>query len=485
MMKSVVSYRFLIAAVFASSTANAEYLRESAQRLRHFDDKDPSTYQVSAQNPEAAKLFAQLANNRDAPLDYEGEKIDEEAKAEEEAFQGLLGALERIGVRSMSPTAAPTPADTTFPSTSPTSAPSVATSDSPTVSTGPSASPSLRPTLAIGQTSSPTSSPTFAPTTPPTSAPTATPTVLPTLQPTVTPSQAPTIAPTTLSPTSTPTLARCGISEEDRNARLLALLELEVVDSSVLLDMTTPQGLATDWILNQDEAVICPDDPKFLQRWVLAVIYYSTGGDEWVQCSANPLATDDCGNIVPNLGATRFLSGGSECDWAGISCIDDCVTEIEFEENNLNGIIPTEIGLLSDLAVWGMERGGLTSTIPTEVGRLTKLIFLDLDFNQLTGSLPDELFTLTDLTQLDVNDNQLTGSINNIGVFTAMEFLQLHSNEFTGTVPTEVGTFTNLAAFTLHETLISGTMPAEAPRRTSNARAARTVVRKQSDALPL
>ena len=411
-MKFLISYHFLIVAVFVGSGANAEYLRESAQRLRHFDNEDPSTYQTSAQNPEASKLFAMLANDRDTPLDEEGKKIEEEAKAEEEAFHGLLGALEKVGVRSMPPTDAPISANTTFPSASPTNAPSLAASDSPTVSTSPSDSPSLPPILPLGQTSSPTSpptlapttSPTFVPTAPPTFSPTVTPTAVPTvpptLQPTDTPSQNPTSTPTTQSPTSTPTLAQCGISEEDRTDRILALLAQEVIDGSVLLDMTTPQGLATDWILNQDGAVTCPDDPKFLQRWVLAVMYYSTGGDEWIQCSANPLATDDCGSALPNVGATRFLSSGSECEWAGISCIDDCVTEIEFEENNLNGIIPTEIGLLSDLAVWGMERGGLTSTIPTEVGLLTKLIFLDLDFNQLTGSLPSELFTITALTQL-------------------------------------------------------------------------------------
>ena len=38
-----------------------------------------------------------------------------------------------------------------------------------------------------------------------------------------------------------------------------------------------------------------------------------------------------------NLPESRFLSADSECQWAGISCINECVTEIEFEENNLVG----------------------------------------------------------------------------------------------------------------------------------------------------
>jgi hypothetical protein len=125
----------------------------------------------------------------------------------------------------------------------------------------------------------------------------------------------------------------------------------------------------------------------------------------------------------------------------------------------LDGTIATEVGLLSGLAIWGMEQGTLRSTIPTEIGNLTNLIFLDLDFNQLTGTLTTQLLSLSSLTQLDLNNNQFSGSINGIGVFPQMEFLQLHDNLFTGTVPNAVGNYSGLRAFTIHETSIQGTMP--------------------------
>lgn len=129
------------------------------------------------------------------------------------------------------------------------------------------------------------------------------------------------------------------------------------------------------------------------------------------------------------------------------------------ELNNLVGTIPTEIALLPELRVWGMERGTLRGKIPTEVGLLSNLIFIDLDFNKLTGSLSSELLSLSSLTQLDINDNEMTGSIEGIGVFPNMEFLQLHNNSFTGTVPQAVGSYTKLEAFTLHESDITGIMP--------------------------
>ena len=409
-MPVFTSTRLLLAVAFGASI-EAQYLRESAQRLRHFDNRDPSTFQYWGENAQAQQLFADMVNNPDTPVEEAVEEIEEKQAAEQEAFQALLETMAKIGARSMPPTEAPTvsvmPSDvpSQVPTTSvmpsdvpstvptpapnvtgrPTAAPTITASASPSLSTAPSALPTLRPTPPTAvDPQELTDFPTFGPTSAPTSSPTV----------------SPTSAPSTAAPTVVPTLAECGISAQERAQRIMTVLQGAVVDSSILVDLTTPQGLATEWILNQDAAVACPDDPKFLQRWVLAVIYYSTNGDQWVQCSDNPAATDDCGNLLPFLGATRFLSAGTECDWAGISCINGCVSEIEFEENNLVGTIPTEIGLLSDLAVWGMERGGLTSTIPTEVGMLKKLIFLDLDFNALTGSLPTELFTLTDLTQL-------------------------------------------------------------------------------------
>jgi hypothetical protein len=129
------------------------------------------------------------------------------------------------------------------------------------------------------------------------------------------------------------------------------------------------------------------------------------------------------------------------------------------ELNNLVGTIPTELGLLENLELLGLERGGLHGTIPTQLGALSNLYFLDMDFNELTGSLPSELFALSLLEQLDLNDNRLTGSIDGIGVFPKMAFMQLHGNAFTGTVPAAVGSYSDLGTFTLHRSQISGTMP--------------------------
>ena len=121
----------------------------------------------------------------------------------------------------------------------------------------------------------------------------------------------------------------------------------QVANSTLIRNRATPQGRATEWIIQDDLAGICPDNPKLIQRWALAVMYFSTGGDDWTECFMDDVS---CPTSLTFLGDDAFLSESNECEWAGISCdVEACVTEIEFEDNNLAGTIPTELGLLEDL----------------------------------------------------------------------------------------------------------------------------------------
>jgi hypothetical protein len=122
----------------------------------------------------------------------------------------------------------------------------------------------------------------------------------------------------------------CNISSAQRAAQITASLE-SVTDPALINDVFSPQGRAATWLIEEDVRLLCPPDDKLIQRWVLAVIYFSTGGDTWNQCSA--LGADFCGTQDPFLGKRRYLSEFNECQWAGISCnVDSSVTEIEFGE---------------------------------------------------------------------------------------------------------------------------------------------------------
>ena len=146
----------------------------------------------------------------------------------------------------------------------------------------------------------------------------------------------PTAGPTTASPTLSPTLAPtlpCGMTAEDRAEEILFTL-VDISSPALLSDPTTPQGRAFRWLVDEDAFYVCPSDNTcdVVQRFVLAVVYYSTNGEAWFQCSSNRAASDDCGNDFPfDQGQSRFLAPVSECNWAGIRCSEDlCVTDIEF-----------------------------------------------------------------------------------------------------------------------------------------------------------
>lgn len=187
-------------------------------------------------------------------------------------------------------------------------------------------------------TSSPSAQPTEIFSNVPSLRPSSGPSFTPSLSPLATPPSVITDSPVSSDSVSPPSSIEfdtvcAGITVQQREQQILAILKA-VVDPSVdLLDNSTSQGQATTWLLSMDQFRICPDNKKLIQRWTLAVTYFSTGGNNWDECSANPMATDMCGMFAPFMGSDRFLSAGSECNWAGIDCdSNNCVTAIDYGE---------------------------------------------------------------------------------------------------------------------------------------------------------
>ena len=148
----------------------------------------------------------------------------------------------------------------------------------------------------------------------------------------------------------------------------MLIIENEISSSSDLIDETTPQYKALDWILFTDLGT-CPEDHNLADRYALAVIYFATNGDLWSACNA---VTSP--NIAPceEGDEGRFLSTGNECDWYGVVCDEQNeIYEILLRNNNLSGTIPNEIGTA-----------------------LQAVVSLELDQNVITGSIPDNIDNL-------------------------------------------------------------------------------------------
>lgn len=301
---------------------------------------------------------------------------------------------------------------------------------------------------------------------------------MPTPQPTSSPSLSPSLSPTN----------PCNLSPELR-ALGIRLLAESVSTTADLNDPDSAQGMALNWITNEDaiEPVLCPDDAKLLQRYIMAVFYFGMGGGTWDQCNApadfnNQQAIDNANELcnrlvtpfpIPNrIGETStdaWLSPVNECFWGGLACYGDdtsnrtlCMDQIDFEADGLSGTLVSELSHLDDLRFLILEQGTTSGPIPSAFGDFESLLVLDMDFNELTGPIPEELYNARTIQQLDLNNNTLTGKISTrINEFRFLRFFQINSNLMTGTIPTEMGDLEFLNWAFMGDNNFVGIMPPE------------------------
>ena len=210
---------------------------------------------------------------------------------------------------------------------------------------------------------------------------------------------------------------------------------------SKLEDPTSPQFRALEWLKSNSPTVDELKVKPIAQRYVLAVLYFSTNGEEW-------------------LDNTGWLSSDEECEWFSTSTSSKnnvCdrsgrVTEINLRSNNLNGILPSELVLLAENLTRIQVNGNtLSGTFPSFVGEMTNLVRFHAHWNLLSGTVPTNLGELSSsLLSLRVGHNDFVGTIpRQLGDLESLEALDLSSNELTGTIPSFLGDLSNLSTYTV------------------------------------
>ena len=189
----------------------------------------------------------------------------------------------------------------------------------------------------------------------------------------------------------------------------------------------------------------------------LRALYLSTNGDSWNnQVGANdPWPDENFFNMVPNIGPSNDMSG-----WYGVTCTNGRVTGLDLSLNNLDGTLPAELGLLTELEELNLTGNNLSDTIPSELGQLSNLTLLALGDNVLTGPIPDSLVNLTNLVSLLLHNNMLSGSFPLwLTTLTNLEQLNISQNMLTGTLPEELSNLINLQVLALDENNFEGFIP--------------------------
>jgi len=212
------------------------------------------------------------------------------------------------------------------------------------------------------------------------------------------------------------------------------------------INLSSPVGSKNSLKSSWPESSSIGKNVSSLERDALVALYNSTAGGSWTN-NTNWLSGDPCVD-----------------EWFGVSCDpgDTMVTDLSLFDNNLSGILPSELGNLTSLTVLNLSWNSLTGAIPTEIGGLTNLGNLDLSRNTLSGTIPSELGNLSSLFFLQLSDNQLSGNIpSELGNLSNCYMLSLDFNQLTGSIPSELGNLSNLVYVYLHINQLSGSIPPE------------------------
>ena len=362
----------------------------------------------------------------------------------------------------------------------------------------PAVSPVVVPPPTI---SMPTSPEMTAPTLAPISAqvPTVAQTSIPSTKPVATATNSPTASPVvqiSVSPTQ--------LLPKSRN-ELLDLIVRESFDNGTAIQSTgSPQYMAFEWlVLDQANTTFVYPNERIIQRFALATLYYSTDGENWgdnlrwlskddectwhtltsiENCDSEgvykslDLSANDLTGVVPNElallsrlehlkmsgGPSRFIGGVIPSALSYLTSLK----VVDFQQNALFGVIPSELGNLGKLEVLDVSMNRLVQTIPTHLGRLTLLKKLSLAGNNLTGEIPSTLQNMSLLERFSLGDNNFSGPLQLGTGMSMLKSLNLEKNRFSS-IGTEIGLLQGLEVMTIHDNALAGSLPTQFTRMLS------------------
>jgi Leucine-rich repeat (LRR) protein len=238
----------------------------------------------------------------------------------------------------------------------------------------------------------------------------------------------------------------------------------------------TIQYSALDWMVTVDLETNVTALPVQLlvERYVLAVLHYSTGGAHvWTESLLFLTSSNVCDwNNDRSIQKVIASSGGATGDEVnvtdeptvkkGVFCKNGSsfVTSIQIPSNSLEGKVPWELSLLEHLTQINFDANMLYGSIPLELSRLSRLQVLWLKDNGLSGRLPIEFSNATELTSIDLEDNSLTSTLpSEWASLSNLYYVSLRLNDLTGSLPSDWRTLSRLKTLDLEGNRLQGTIP--------------------------
>lgn len=229
---------------------------------------------------------------------------------------------------------------------------------------------------------------------------------------------------------------RYPVEENDKRGHAIIKLAIEASSLTSILSKESPQHKSMCFMIHDDPRKPDPrgNKAKFLERYGLINLYMNTKGPGWSR-------------------SDNWLSKESECDWYGIKCsrgmlgLKPRVTGVDLSFNKVTGIIPAEIGYLTEVTEFDLNGNSLQGVLPQLMFRkMKKLKKLNFHMNDLFGAIPTEIGMLKNLKELTLFGNFFFGKIPpQIANLKKLENLDLYANNLTGQIPAGIGQLKKLS----------------------------------------
>lgn len=270
------------------------------------------------------------------------------------------------------------------------------------------------------------------------------------------PSPNPTIAPTTAPEDFTwcyEANESMALDNENYAAIRSTLVDSGISTDEEFADDQSYQRKALCWLAIGDRLDLDTSDPFLEQRYALAAIFYRFDQPPLLEAEGWLSGKSEC-DWSPSIECdTRTDTIVSRVDLRGNSLIGVLpkemrvlhdVTYLDLSANELDGDVSGIIGDWSHLQELQLSSNYFES-FPSAIQAWKDLKRFDFSSNQLEGPIPENLALLTQLEYLDLAGNAFSGEIPAaLGNMTSLGSLYMHSNDLEGSMPSEVCNLRNV-----------------------------------------
>ncbi|KAI3754767.1 hypothetical protein L1987_54557 [Smallanthus sonchifolius] len=163
---------------------------------------------------------------------------------------------------------------------------------------------------------------------------------------------------------------------------------------------------------------------------------------------------------------TANWTGPNVCSYGGVYCAPfptnpsiRVVAGIDLNHGDIAGYLPSELGLLTDLALFHINSNRFCGTVPASFKNLTLLYELDLSNNRFVGVFPTVVLSLPALKYLDLRFNEFEGSVPTKLFDKDLDAVFLNDNRFRFGIPANLGN-SPVSVLVLANNNLGGCIPA-------------------------